>query len=90
MNFSTTISYVTITSIACVFQTEINEDTRKPKCIKAWIFDDLLLDVPAEIGGYLPGHLIEEKIMHQETDSQLELKPLLLAGLVPTIDTIRK
>lgn len=75
--------------IACVLQTEINEDTRKTPNDLGKMFDYELLDIIPDIGGPLPGHQITEKILAQ-TSSQKELRPLLLDGKVPTIDTIRK
>ena len=76
--------------IACIIQTQITEEINNYNNRSVNFFDERFLEVEKENGGYIRGDEIPENILVQETSCVLSMRPLIISGVVPTIDTIRK
>jgi len=76
--------------IACVIQTQITENINNHNNKSLNFFDERFLEIEKENGGYIQGNEIPENILIQETSCEPSMRPLIISGAVPTIDTIRK
>ena len=74
-------------SIAAIIQAQIFEDYQCSDDLKSKhsVFK-VDVDLPAEYGGKVA--TVPEDILNNETSNDLELRELILKGVVPTIDTI--